>query len=38
MEYEETFFYKHRGRFNALLSSGKGESREAAALFDDLSP
>lgn len=33
MENDETLFYRHRERFNALLASGKGESREAAALF-----
>jgi DNA adenine methylase len=33
MENDETEFYKHRVRFNSLLGTGKGESREAAALF-----
>jgi DNA adenine methylase len=33
LENDETLFYRHRERFNALLASGKGTSREAAALF-----
>jgi DNA adenine methylase len=33
MENDEGLFYKHRDRFNALLASGKGTSREAAAIF-----
>ena len=33
MENQETLFYRHRERFNALLARGKSESREAAALF-----
>jgi DNA adenine methylase len=33
MENDETLFYQHRERFNALLASGKGADREAAALF-----
>jgi DNA adenine methylase len=33
MENNERLFYAHRDRFNALLASGKGTSREAAALF-----
>ncbi len=33
MENDEILFYQHRGRFNALLASGKGTSREAAAIF-----
>src|SRR5947207_208586 len=33
MENDETLFYQHRDRFNALLAAGKGTSREAAALF-----
>jgi DNA adenine methylase len=33
MENDETLFYQHRDRFNALLATGKGTSREAAALF-----
>ena len=30
---DERLFYQHRDRFNALLSTGKGTSREAAAFF-----
>lgn len=33
MENREADFYRHRERFNALLASGRGESREAASLF-----
>ena len=33
MENDESLFYRHRERFNALLASSKGESREAAAIF-----
>ena len=33
MENDETLFYEHRVRFNALLAEGKGNSAEAAALF-----
>ena len=33
MANDEVLFYRHRDRFNGLLSSGKGTTREAAALF-----
>jgi len=33
MENDEALFYGHRERFNALLATGKGTTREAAALF-----
>ncbi len=33
MENDETLFYQHRGRFNALLAVGKGANRETAGLF-----
>jgi DNA adenine methylase len=33
MENNETLFYRHRERFNALLVGGKAETAEAAALF-----
>ena len=33
MANDESLFYRHRERFNGLLASGKGASREAAALF-----
>ena len=33
MQNDEALFYQHRDRFNALLSSGKGNTAEAAALF-----
>jgi DNA adenine methylase len=33
MENDETLFYQHRERFNALLASGKGDTAEAASLF-----
>ncbi len=33
MENDEALFYRHRDRFNRLLSAGHGDSREAAALF-----
>src|SRR5437870_5205285 len=33
MENNEKLYYQHRDRFNTLLASGKGKSREAAALF-----
>lgn len=33
MENDERLFYEHRGRFNALLASGKGATSEAAAIF-----
>jgi DNA adenine methylase len=33
MENKESLFYRHRDRFNTLLATGKGTSREAAALF-----
>src|SRR5258706_13845118 len=33
MENDETLFYRHRDRFNALLSANNETSREAAALF-----
>jgi DNA adenine methylase len=32
-ENDETVFYRHRERFNALLREGSGETEEAAALF-----
>ena len=32
-ENDEGLFYQHRDRFNALLSAGKGASREATAIF-----
>ena len=38
MENDEAVFYQHRDRFNALLTAGKGTSREAAALFYYLNP
>ena len=33
MENDEPLFYEHRDRFNTMLTSGRGESAEAAALF-----
>jgi DNA adenine methylase len=30
---DETLFYQHRDRFNALLAAGKAETAEAASLF-----
>jgi DNA adenine methylase len=33
MENDEDLFYAHRDRFNALLATEHGESREAAGLF-----
>jgi DNA adenine methylase len=33
MENDESLFYRHRERFNALLAGGNGASGEAAALF-----
>lgn len=33
MKNDESLFYRHRDRFNGLLESGDGNSREAAALF-----
>jgi DNA adenine methylase len=33
MANNEALFYRHRDRFNRLLTSGKGSTREAAALF-----
>lgn len=33
MENDETLFYEHRDRFNALLAGGEAASRDAAALF-----
>jgi DNA adenine methylase len=33
MENDEGMFYRHRERFNAILSAGGGDSKEAAALF-----
>jgi DNA adenine methylase len=33
MANDERLYYAHRDRFNALLSAGKGETGEAAALF-----
>lgn len=33
MENDEAMFYRHRDRFNALLAAGKGDTREAAAIF-----
>jgi DNA adenine methylase len=33
MENDESVFYRHRARFNALVRGGKSESREAAGLF-----
>lgn len=33
LENDETLFYEHRKRFNALLAAGKGTSKEAASLF-----
>ena len=33
MENHERLYYEHRGRFNALLADGQGDSPEAAALF-----
>ena len=33
MKNDEAVFYQHRDRFNALLSSGKGNTADAAALF-----
>ena len=36
MENDEALFYQYRDRFNALLAAGKGQSRQAAALFSYL--
>lgn len=33
MENDETLFYQHRERFNALVRAGQSDSRESAALF-----
>jgi DNA adenine methylase len=33
MENDETLFYQHRDRFNALLAAGKDDTSEAASLF-----
>jgi DNA adenine methylase len=33
MENDERLFYRHRDRFNALLSTGHSQTEEAAALF-----
>ena len=33
MDNDEGLFYRHRDRFNALLSAGKWKTREAAGLF-----
>jgi DNA adenine methylase len=33
MENEEALFYRHRDRFNELVSSGRAATREAASLF-----
>ena len=33
MENDEALFYEHRNRFNVLLTTGKSETSEAAALF-----
>lgn len=33
LENDETLYYAHRTRFNALLKTGQGDSHEAAALF-----
>jgi DNA adenine methylase len=33
MENDEALFYRHRARFNALVTGGESASREAAALF-----
>jgi DNA adenine methylase len=33
MENDEGMFYRHRERFNAILSADEGDSEEAAALF-----
>lgn len=33
MENDEDLFYAHRDRFNRLLASGQGDTREAAGLF-----
>ena len=33
MANDPALFYRHRDRFNQLLTSGKGETREAASLF-----
>lgn len=33
LENDETLFYEHRKRFNALLGAGRGTSKEAASLF-----
>ena len=33
MENDERMFYAHRDRFNALLDNGRGNTKEAAALF-----
>jgi DNA adenine methylase len=33
MENDEALFYRHRDRFNALLSGGRAATHEAAALF-----
>lgn len=33
MKNDEKLFYRHRERFNELLSGGQGHSREAASLF-----
>lgn len=33
MENDEALFYRHRDRFNRLLSAGKAATREAAGLF-----
>src|SRR5262249_26294136 len=33
MENDETLFYRHRQRFNALLAAGRAATPEAAAIF-----
>jgi DNA adenine methylase len=33
LENDKALYYRHRDRFNELLSSGRGDSAEAAALF-----
>jgi DNA adenine methylase len=33
LENDKTLFYEHRSRFNALITAGKGGTREAAGLF-----
>ena len=33
MENNETLFYRHRARFNELVTGGHGDTADAAALF-----